>query len=285
MQKDITVADLELVLALVRGRTLQEASRRIAVDPSTVFRAIRRLEANLGEKLFERGRNGYAPSELALELALSGERIEAEMTAARTVATANQSEPAGILRITTTDTVLQCLLLPLLGEFARRYPRVELELTAANEIANLSRRDADIAIRATRKPPAHLIGRQLGALRFGLFRASGYALTAPEQAAWIALDDSLPDHPSVRWRKKHYPKVVPAYRCNSMLAVGEAIRAGLGIGVVPLYVARPEAGFAAIGEPLHDIEAQLWLLLHPDVRRLQRVKVFADFLAARLRLP
>jgi len=285
MQKDITVADLDLVLALVRGRTLQEASKRIGVDPSTVFRAVRKLEAKLGEKLFERGRGGYAASELALELVQSAERIEAEMTTARAIATANQAEPAGVLRITTTDTVLHRLLLPTLGEFARLYPQIELELIASNEIANLSRRDADIAIRATRKPPAHLIGRSLGALRFGLFRSPHYPEPVLEQAAWIALDDSLQEQPSIRWRKKHYPKVIPRYRCNSVQSVAEAIKAGLGVGVIPLFVAQPGAAFFALSEPLEEIETQLWLLQHPDVRKLQRVKVFTEFLSARLRLP
>src|SRR6478672_2060213 len=168
-QSRLALADLELLLALVRGRTLGGAAERLQVDASTVFRSVKRIEKDLGEMLFERGRQGYLPTDLALELASHAERIESQLQAAREAAFKSGGEPSGTLRITTTDTILHGLLLPVLGRFTAAHPRIELELVAANTLANLSRRDADVAIRATRKPPEHLVGTRLGTLHSAVF--------------------------------------------------------------------------------------------------------------------
>ncbi|PWF54939.1 LysR substrate-binding domain-containing protein [Massilia glaciei] len=173
---------------------------------------------------------------MALALAGHAERIEDQLQEARDSVLKNGSEPGGVVRITTTDTILHGLLLPLLGEFARAYPRIDLELVASNAIANLSRRDADIAFRATRKPPGHLVGSRLGTIKAALFGASAYLAgrpvpLAPEDADWIALDESLAEHPSVKWRHARFPRLLPKYRCNSVLSVAGAVVSGLGKAV------------------------------------------------------
>ena len=104
-QSMLSLGDLELLLALVRGRTLAGAAERLKLDVSTVFRSIKRIEKELGEMLFERSRHGYLPSELARELAAHAERIESQLHEARELALKSGGEPSGALRITTTDTI------------------------------------------------------------------------------------------------------------------------------------------------------------------------------------
>lgn len=282
-QSTLALRDLELILALVRGRTLAGAGDRLGMDASTVFRSIKRVEKHAGEALFERSRQGYLPTEMALELAARAERIEDQLQEARDTLFRCGSEPSGLVRITTTDTILHGLLLPLLPEFSARYPRVELELVASNTLANLSRRDADVAIRATRKPPDHLIGNRLGTISAALFGASAYLARHPvplavEQADWIALDESLADHPSVKWRHGRYPKVQPRYRCNSVLSVAGSVVWGLGVGVLPVFLMKDRAGVKIVEGPLPELETDLWMLAHPDSRQLQRVRVLFDFM-------
>ncbi|TFW17409.1 LysR family transcriptional regulator [Massilia arenosa] len=282
-------ADLELVLALARGRTLAGAAERLRVDTSTVFRGIKRIERNLGERLFERGRNGYLPTDLGADLAAHAERIETALQQARERAFRSAPEPSGTLRVTTTDTILHSLLLPLLKRFSEHYPAVNLELIASNTVANLSQRDADIAIRATRTPPEHLVGVKLGGLPAGVFAARSYLAGRAQPldlatADWIALDESLPDHPSVRWRKTRLPQIAPRYRCNSVLSVAGAVAHGLGVGVVPLFVLGQHPEVKLVAGPLAELETDLWVLAHPDVRHLQRVKLLFDFLKAEVRL-
>lgn len=280
--------DLELVLALIRGRTLQGAAERLKVDPSTVFRSIKRLERDLGEVLFDRGRQGYTPTDLAQELGGHAERIESQLQEAREAATRTSGGPSGVLRVTTTDTVLHSVLLPLMNQFADAYPGIELELLFTNTLVNLSHRDADVAIRATRKPPEHLVGMRLGSLKAAVFASKEYlqkGLSYPEAVDWIVLDDSLPDHPSQRWRRQHYPKIRARHRVNSVMSTAGAVAYGLGVGVVPLVVLRDNPNVEIVEGPLEDLETDLWCLAHPDARSLQRVKLLFAFLREHVVLP
>lgn len=281
-------ADLELLLALVRGRSLAGAAERLKVDASTVFRAIGRLERKLGGPLFERSRHGYAPTELARTLALHAERIESQLQEAREAVWGRGGEASGVLRITTTDTLLNGLLLPALARFAALHPGIELELLAANPLANLSQRDADVALRATRAPPEQVVGSRLGSIGSAVFAGRPYLArrgrpAALDQADWIALDDSLADHPSVRWRRQQYPKLKPRIRCNSVLSVAGAIVNGLGVGVAPLFLLQQHPQVEMLGEPVAELETGLWMLAHPEVRHWQRVRLLFDFLRDELR--
>lgn len=290
MQSPISLADLELLLALVRGRSLGGAAERLKVDASTVFRSIKRIEKDVGELLFERSRQGYVPTELGRELAAYAERIETYLQEAREAATKSGGEPAGVLRVTTTDTILHGLLLPVLGRFTAAYPRIELELIASNALANLSQRDADVAIRATRKPPEHLTGTRLGPLPSAVFAVPSYLARCStplrlDQADWIALDESLPEHPSVKWRRQRYPKLVPRYRCNSVLSVAGAVVSGLGVGVAPMFLLKDHPQAQLVEGPVKELDTDLWLLAHPDIRHLQRVKLLFEFLRENVTLP
>lgn len=287
-QSSLALGDLELLLALVRGRTLAGAAERLKLDASTVFRSIKRIEKDLGERLFDRSRQGYLPTDLALELAGYAERIESQLQEAREAALKSGSEPSGSLRITTTDTILHGLLLPLLSRFAAAYQRIELELVASNALANLSRRDADVAIRATRKPPEYLVGTRLGTISSAVYASRAYMERCAqpidlETADWIALDDTLADHPSVKWRRQRYPKLAAArYRCNSVLSVAGSVVWGLGVGVVPVFLMKDYPDVQMIDGPLKELDTDLWMLAHPDIRHLQRVKLLFDFLRDKL---
>lgn len=281
--------DLELVLALVRGRTLAEGARRLQVDTSTVFRAIQRLEKELRQTLFERRRDGMVPNELALELARRGEAVEAQVEQARELLNADDRPMAGLLRITTTDTILKGLLLPVLPVFVQAHPQVELELVATNQVASLSRRDADIAIRPSMKPPEHLVGAKLGRIASALWASKAYldanpSYRIPAQMDWAAPDDSLAEHPSAKWRRSKFPGVVPRFRCNSILSIADLVEHGQAIGVAPAFLLQARPGIVNLSGAVDDLGVDLWALTHPDVRHLRRVKAFFDFLRTSIRL-
>ena len=146
----LSALDLEVVLALVRAGNLAEAGERLSLDASTVFRTIQRIEKGLGQRLFERSRLGYLPSELTQELAGHAEQLEARLELARSAAQESPEQVAGAVRITTTDTFLHGLLAPALRDLQRMHPLLTYDLHASNELAILTRQDADIALRATR---------------------------------------------------------------------------------------------------------------------------------------
>ena len=289
-QYRLETADLEVTLALVRGRTLAAAAERLGVDASTVFRSLQRIERGLGRPLFERSRSGYVATELATQLAGHAEAVEVAVEAARSAAQAEPSQVSGTVRITTTDTVLHGLVAPTLPALREVHPLLVYELHAGSELASLTRRDADIAVRATQRPPPHLVGKRVGTLRVAVYAArkgAARARAAVEagSADWIAPDDALPEHPSVAWRKRHHPKVEPRYRVNSILSVLELVALGLGVGVVPLFLAAGRRDLVALSEPLESAETDLWLLAHPESRHLRRVAAVYGHLARSLSLP
>ena len=290
VQYELSAADLEVVLAMVRAGTLADAGERLGVDASTVFRALRRIERGLGVSLFERSRSGYQALELAQSLAEKAEQVEAALESARSAAQQLPEQVSGSVRITTTDTVLHGLVAPALKPLRAEHPLLEFELHTGNELANLTRRDADIAVRATRRPPPHLVGRRLGPVRVALFAAKNspikrYADVESGNAAWIAPDDALPEHPSVVWRKRQFPKVVPRYRVNSILTVMELVTLGLGVGVVPMFLARARADLRQLTDVIEACQTDLWLLTHAESRHLRRVATVYAHLGQTLSLP
>jgi len=215
--------------------------------------------------------------------------MEVALESARSSLAASPTQVAGLVRITTTDTILHGLVAPALLSLKAAHPLLEFELQVGNELANLSRRDSDIAVRATRRPPAHLVGRKVGPIRNALYvaRKRGAPRWADVEAGrvdWIAVDDFLPEHPSVIWRRRHFPKVVPRYRVGSLQSVLELTALGLGVGIAPVFLASRREDVVALTEPLQDAETELWLLAHPESRHLRRVSTTYAHLSESLRL-
>lgn len=170
-QYRLTAADLETVLALTRGTTLAGAGARLGVDASTVFRGLQRLERKLGLPLFERTRSGYFPNEFATQFAVHAEELEVALESARSSIEQAPAQVAGTGCITTTDTVLHGLVAPALLALKKTHPLLNFELHTGNELASLTRRDADLAVRATKRPPPHLVGRKVGSIHVALYAA------------------------------------------------------------------------------------------------------------------
>jgi DNA-binding transcriptional LysR family regulator len=270
----INHADLTLILALVRGRTLAKAAELLKVDVSTVFRAVRRMEKAVGAALFDKSRAGYVPTSAALALAQQAESAENALALAQLSLEQGRQVVSGTVRLTCTEAVLQSLLLPALSRFMPNYPGLRLELDTSSTFANLSRRDADIALRLTSTPPEHLVGIRLGTVSYRVCSSAAYrrrgGTLALEEMDWIGPDEFLPDHPTVTWRRQHLPGVNLAYRCSSMLAVAQLVRAGMGVAALPDFMLR-DSELQPIGEAIEGYDTGLWLLTRPDCRALRSV--------------
>ncbi len=289
MQYRLTASDLETILALCRGGNLAAAGERLGVDSSTVFRTVQRMERGLGTALFDRSRSGYQPLDLTLALVTEAERIESALENARSLTQQNADQVSGTVKLTTTDAILNGLVIPSVKPLLARHPRLHIEFDTRYQLANLTKRDADIAIRATQNPPQHLVGKHLGSIHVAVFCAKAWGLNLIEQALehnvpWIAPDDALPEHPSVLWRKKRFPKVVPGYKVDSILSVYEAVKCGLGIGVLPLFLAQQDQDLIALTEVITEAQTELWILTHPESRHLVRVATLYRHLAESIEL-
>ncbi|MBB3141051.1 LysR family transcriptional regulator [Halomonas organivorans] len=268
--------DLRVALAIAETGSLSGAARRLGVSHATVFRRLGTIERRLGVRLFERGRSGYVPTPAGEELAAAAGRVEAEVARAERRLAGRDLRLSGTLRVTTTDTLLMGLLSPILADFRQRHPAIELEIAVSNQLFNLSRRDADLALRPTRSPPEHLVGRRLGDIAQAVYVRRG----AATESAWVGPDRHLGDAALEAWMAARTPGA--ACRIDTLLGMFSAVRDGLGRAVLPCYLADAEPALERLGAPIPELATGLWLLTHPDLRRVARVKAFMEHLAEAL---
>lgn len=278
--------DLRYLLAVGRCGSLSGAARALKVNHSTVFRRIGAIEQRLGARLFDRHRDGYAATAAGeAAIALAGE-MDRDVVALERRLAGQDLRPSGTVRLTTTDTLTE-ILVPLCAKFRDLYPEIIVELVTGSEMLNLSRRDADIAVRPSVDPPEELHGRRIGSIAFAAYAsrrclaaAGGTGLERVPQ--WIGLDDSLSHLLAHRWLREHVAADRMAFRCSSFLAARSAALADIGATLLPCYLGDAIEGLERLGDPLPDAGTELWLLVHDDLRRTARVRALLDFLATEL---
>jgi len=153
---------LRLVVAIQRAGSLSGAGRSLSVSHATMFRRLESLERTLQVRLLEWSAIGYTPTPAGEELSVSAARIEEEVFRVERLVVGQDIRPFGTVRVTTTDTLLVGLLTPICADFHRQYPRIELEVAVSPLLFNLSKREADIALRPTPRPQDTLARPQGG---------------------------------------------------------------------------------------------------------------------------
>lgn len=288
-EKGLAWDDFRLIRAIAEKRALPAAAVALGLNHSTVFRRLGQIEDALGLKLFERHRSGYVTTPAGDEMAELAERVDQDITAFARRLAGQEIKPAGELRVTTNDTLLVDLLTPLLAGFLGRCPEIRLDIVLSNQALNLSRRDADVAIRATDSPPESLVGRRAGRIAWCLYGRSDDAELRQAALAddlwerhWVSLGDQFTSLKAVRYLQKHVAPERVVYRVNTVLGLAEAVEAGIGIGFLPCFIADRRPGLVRLSDPDPELAADLWLLTHPDLRHSPRVRVFLDYMAGEL---
>ena len=281
--------DFRLVKTIAEAKGLAGAAERLGINHSTVFRRLGALEDALKVKLFERHRAGYALSPAGEEMAALAERMEEDVASFARKLAGQEVAPAGELRVTTNDTLLVHLLTPLFARFCVRCPDIRLDVVLSNQALNLSKRDADVAIRATDKPPETLVGRRMATIAWALYgRAADFPQAETVDPAaladrtWVALGDNLAALKAARFVRERVTPERIVYRVNTVLGLTEAVEAGIGVGPLPCFIADPRPALRRLSPPNPDFSTGLWLLTHPDLRASARVRAFLDFTAAEI---
>jgi DNA-binding transcriptional LysR family regulator len=189
----------------------------------------------------------------------------------------------GIIRITTTDTLARGLLIARLAAFRAQHPGIELQLVVNNTFSSLTKREADVALRGTNDPPGHLLGRLAGRMETALYASRAYWRThrrikEPAAHAWVAPDESLAHLAQARWVATQVPNAQIAMRVDSLSAMVESVRAGVGVGFLLCFLGDRERDLVRVAEPMATLDTQLWILTHPDLRRVARIRAFTEFL-------
>ncbi len=287
-EQSIAWDDMRTVLAIAQAGSLSGAARELGVSHATVFRRLGAIEQRLGVKLFDRGRDGYAPTSAGEDVAEAAGRIEAEVVGVERRVAGRDLLPSGTLRVTTTDTLLNGLLSPIFADFRRSYPEISLEIAVSNVLLSLSRREADLAVRPTQSPPENLVGRRVGSIAQAVYGASAVfardgETPALEAVDWIGPDETLWYRQLDAWMKEQGHDAQCHYRVDSLQGMLAGVRDGIGVAVLPCYLADGDARLVRLSDTLPELANDLWLLTHPDLRRVERIRTFMEFVATAVR--
>jgi DNA-binding transcriptional LysR family regulator len=280
--------DLRYFLAVARTGSTLAASRALAVDATTVARRVGELERAIGMRLFDKRQTGYVLTEAGLELRATAERVEAEATAFAEQAGAIGRRISGVIRVTTNEGLANVIMAPALNAFRRLHPDVRIDLIVDERRLDLMRGAADVALRTgTRPTETGLVGRRLPPVAWAVYCGRDYAdppTCADDlgQHPLIGAEGPIAALPGWTWLQQAAPEAEIVASSSSVTNLISAVRAGLGLSVLPCFLADPDAGLVRCTDPIKGAQSDLWLVTREDLRDVRRVRAFVDFLAAHI---
>lgn len=269
--------DLKHFLALSRTGSVRAAGSSLGVSHSTVLRRVQALETQLGTRLFDRSRDGFSLTLAGHEMVATAEAMESQVAELARSLSGRDERFAGPVVLTCCDVYISDLLIRELTPFLAEYPEIELGISNDSRSYDLSKREADVAVRILGRgvsPPEHLIGRRLAPVTVCSYVARAHADRDPSQgganARWVAFDDR-----SILTQilENSCYKDLPQWGSVSSLPLAvQATRAGLGICKLPTYVGEAEGSLRRLDPPELLHVADLWLLSHTDLRENARLR-------------
>jgi DNA-binding transcriptional LysR family regulator len=283
--------DFRMVLAIARAGGLVRAAAVLGVNHSTIFRRLNGLEERLGVQLFERLPGGYEPTDGGAQVIAAAERIEAEALTLERDLAGRDARLSGRLRVTSSETLAFRMLTAEIVRFRAAHPGVEIELVIENRQLDLSRREADLAFRATRPTQGDLFGRKLADIAWAVYGAEAYlatrgTLAAPGELAAHAVigwDSAAAGVKAAQWLADTVPESAIVYRSSSLINQLLAVKAGIGLAVLPCYLADPEAELRRALPPIRELTRELWLITHSALKSTARVRAFMDIVGEGVR--
>jgi DNA-binding transcriptional LysR family regulator len=281
--------DLRIFLAICRAGSLSGAGRTLGIDQTTVGRRLAALEARLGATLFLRTRGGEALTDAGRQARDAGAAMERLALSFERRAEQLDERIAGEVRVTTTDALAVDFVTPAIASLREAHPDVRVILTTTRRLLDLSRREADIAIRTVRPAQGELIVRRLAQWEVGLYATRGYldARGAPRAGDGLAGHDIALYQAGVTERQdgtlvgESIAHARVAAELDSSLMLATFVRAGLALGELPVYLARRDPALVRVWpEARRAADYEAWLVLHRDLARAARVRVVVDALAA-----
>ena len=276
---NISWDDLRTVLMLVRHRSLAGAAGALGVNYTTVARRVRRAEAALDMVLFERLADGYRPSEAAEMIAVQAGEMERTEHALLRQLQGAENTLSGVMTVTAPQLLIANFLAPVIDTFTKTYPRIDLRLRASNELLDLTRREADLAIRISRDPGDTLTGVRLLQQDSASFASVEVAerILADHDAMidWVVYD-AFPEVPKGINRAFQNNRV--RLRLDDMVAMVGAAQAGLGVVRMPMFLGRATPGLVQVPVLPPQPYADIWVVGHPDVWPSRKLRAFRDVL-------
>jgi DNA-binding transcriptional LysR family regulator len=277
--------DLKYFLLCARTGTLAGAGRLLKVDETTVGRRLAALEHALGARLFDRTSDGFVLTSTGERLVGTAQEIEQSTLDLERKATGADVKLEGVVRVATTETLQVMFLARYLAPLRQAHPGIVVEMVSGLGVANLLKRDADLAVRVGAKPTQQsLIVRRLGAFTWGLYARRDRAKKRRKAAildgeAVIGYCEELALSTGANWLAQNARGAKIVFRINSILGAAQAARGGWGVAILPTFAGEAEPELIRLSpEPLCPVN--LWLAVHSDLQRNARVRAVIDHLVA-----
>jgi DNA-binding transcriptional LysR family regulator len=280
--------DYQLFAELARVGSVRTSAARLGTSHSTLSRKISALELRLGVTLFERSTKGFSLTEAGATLLQSIEQAATSIDEGRRAIDGADTRMSGPMRVTMPDLLAYQLLLPVVREFGRSHPEIDIEVDVSYEAFDLARREADVAIRMVhvgQLPPSNLIGRKV-ATSFATGFASpdylrSYDLDDPESGAvWLGWEAGG----NTSWvHTTSHPHLPVSMSMNNAELQRHAAKASLGIAYIPCIMGDADDGLVRIPNSSPKPARDVWVLTHEDLRQTARMRAFRDVVSNALR--
>ena len=274
------------LLAVLEHGSLSAAARELGLTQPTMGRHIEALEDKLGQQLFTRSQQGLTPSEAALALKPFAEVLAATSSALVRAAADAKGRVSGTVRISASEMIGVEVLPPIIAQLQEEYPELEVELSTTDTVEDVLNREADIAVRMTEPTQKALVARHIGAIPLGMFADKGYL----DRHGWPSSWDDLAGHRFVGYDRhtaftRGMVKRVPAaeharfaFRADSNLTQFAAVKAGCGIGICQVNLARGFENLVRLFAAQFELPLQTWIVMHEDLRDSPRCRATFDAL-------
>jgi molybdate transport repressor ModE-like protein len=271
--------DLRFFVALARLGSLSAAARQLRVNHATVARRLAAVEAHLGRILFERRPDGYVLTQAGRQVLQASEQME-QAAAALQLEALDATGPRGSVRLTTIRSFADGFLVARLGGLAELYPGIDLQVIAESRNLSVDRREVDLALRFGRPQSGGFLARQVAVVDYRFYATA--TVQADPKARLIGFDEASSNLPEVQMLQRAARDRAIIFRSNSQIAQAAAAAAGIGIALLPCFLARPLATLRPIDLGIGSLQRDVWLLIHKDQRQLPRIKAVVDYLIADL---
>lgn len=280
--------DLRIFLALARADNIRAAANACGVSYSTISRRIDAFENQLSIRLFDRLPSGFVLTSTGEALLLHAECIEEQITEADRQIFGQESALKGPIKLSMVDALATDLLMSDLSDFTNLYPEIELEIDVGYTPMNLGRRESDLVLRFVQNPPEELVGRRLISCAIAPYAAPSYIEETGftqnmdnKLGCWIGYQAGVAQ--PVWVKNSQYPNLPAKGQILSLIVQKEACKAGMGLAMLPCFLADPDKDLQRMGEVSFPARFNLWLLKHADLRSNARIRILSDFIAERVK--
>lgn len=278
--------DLRYLLAVARHGSTLAAGRALAVDQSTVQRRLVELERRIGQSLVQRQPSGYRLTGFGQEMLPFAEAVELSVLAFERQLQTLGGETTGVIRMTCPEPIVYRITQSgLLDRFHARHPALRVQFVMSDKYLDLNQGDADVALRSGDTDDDELVGRKIGDSIWAIYASKTYIERhgRPQRIedltnhALVGFDDTMAKHRAAQWLRKVAPDAQLAARSNSVLGLVYSLKAGLGVGPLPIALGDAESDLVRIFEPVTEL-TRIWRLLTTrELRRTPRVSAFFEF--------